>query len=331
MKATCARKESRRQRHGLALCGLLLLAACSSPPPVDKRSDSLREADKWLAQGVAEYQAYHWRRAKQLYRQALDGYRRNDNPRGIVRSCLNLSRLAGKQARRDQQNRYLACAQDRLADITGPAQALHTNVQIEAANLARLDGEYDRAKKILAPLIDNKKAKQTSDEDATGLKLAALKTRLAVAIDSGEDATPWLQRYRTQAKNHPLHHARALRYAAQLQNDGQAEARLDEALSIYREYGKQDGVAATLQQWAMLDMEQGHMAPAEDKLRRALYIRQHLVQRKQCLRILQHLETLYQKTARETRLKTSRHWRRQLASGAAINWKDFIQAFDDLP
>ena len=320
-----------RRLPALLVASLAVLAAgCGSAPPLDTTPASQKTASALLGHGVTLYNEYDFDKAEKLFKQALLEYRRSDNPEGIARSCLNLARISQAKNRPELRDAYLEKAAVQINRHS--LDALRAHLAIQQSSAAIEQQAYQQAIDILAPYLPTAPARPGDQPaEAQALTLAALKNRVRIAfLQQSDDRADWLARYKQAIKdNNSNHAARALRFEAALSADN-ATLKLQQALAIYRQHGNQPGIAATLAQWAGVDIAQNRLDSASDKLHRALYIRQHLRDSRRCLTLLQSLQAIYRDTG-DPRLATVEQWIATLERGDFIAWSVFINDFDRYP
>ncbi len=304
-----------------AVTGLLalVLSACASLPEPDTTPSAYREADELLNQGVASYRHYRYRKSLPLFQQALRLYRRSDLPEGIAKSCLNLARVMLAQQRYTQAGIYLDRAQAALDDE--PHNTLRAHLHIQRAQWHLAAQRFEAARDALAPVLDH--------PGHAGIHLAALQTRTAIAFASGDDdRADWLQRYRRAVGERDDHHrGRLLRFEARLTASGpRRTALLLAALHHYRRQANPAGAAAVLQELAVEDLAENRLREADNRLLRALYIRQQLRHRRHSLDLLRLLRKT--RAGDAGRIDT---WIERLTASRPLDWDDFQQAFDPFP
>lgn len=202
--------------------------------------------------------------------------------------------------------------------------SLHSHLAIQKSTSLINGNKFIPAKTQLKPYLNS----QTS-----AIKLAALQNRTRIAfLENNEDKTYWLQQYNTAITDKNSDHAaRALRFTAALSaQEKQTEKTLNQALNIYRKHGNQAGIAATLTQWAAFDIKRKQYVEAENGLRRALFIRQHLNDSKHALSLLKQLAKVYQFNHKPM-LNITTRWIVILESKAYFSWTVFIADFDRYP
>jgi len=301
---------------------LLTLSACASAPITDTSPTSFKKASALLHHGVTLFAEYDYEKSHLAFEQALIEYRRIDNPEGIAKSCLGLAKIAQTMNKPIMRDRYLNNAERLIKRYA--LTYLHGHLAIQKSASLINEQQFVPAKTQLKPYLNSQ---------TIAIKLAALQNRTRIAFsESNEDRTYWLQQYSIAITDKLSDHAaRALRFEAGLSKEKQTtENLLTQALNIYRERGNQPGIAATLTQWAVFDINRNKYGDAQDKLQRALFIRQHLNDSKHALIILKQLEKVYQHN-NAPMLSSATRWIKLLKSNAYISWSAFIADFDSYP
>lgn len=302
-----------------------MLSACSGGPAEKQLSDSLTSPARLLDQGIYHYNNNNYPKAIHEFEKSLLQYRSIDNQQGIANSCLNLAKT------------YMAINNNQTAaEYLGKASSVITQAQ-----LTQLDEHLNLLKSSLA--IKNKRYDHALQElstvltsNNTSIKLAALKNRTTIAfIKNDDDKRQWLEKYKTQQSNAPentaSHLARILRFEAELAGDeNRKTALLTQSLSISQNHADRTAIAATLIQWANLDIVNRKYSEAEDKSLRALFIRHQLGDVKNSLIILKLLQDIYTATGDEKEILTS-NWIDRLSNHELSDWETLFSDFETYP
>ena len=102
------------------------------------------------------------------------------------------------------------------------------------------------------------------------------------------------------------------------------------SLSISRSLANRPAIAATLTQWAQLDIKSQMPVQAEDKLLRALFIRHQLADVKNSLRILQKLQLIYADTDNNKQQLTN-SWIKKISNAEMNDWQQLFSDFETYP
>jgi tetratricopeptide (TPR) repeat protein len=310
----------------LILCLLLsVFSACSSGPAEKTLPDAITSSAYLLDQGVQHYTENNYARAIDDFEKALLQYRSIDDRTGIARSCLNLA------------NSYMAINNN----ATAAAYLMTANTVIEQASLLELEDYlrllysslainndlYDEAQQEVTQVLDSK--------DPV-IQLAALQNRTIIAfVKNDDDKKLWLDRYRTLQQGHTeisaSHKARILRFEAELADEASRKADLLSAsLAISRKLADRPAIAATLIQWAELDIAAENLTDAEDKCLRALFIRHQLGDARNTLLILEKLQAIYV-TTNDEKQQQAADWIAKLSANNLANWQQLFADFDTYP
>jgi len=303
-----------------------LLFACASSEQRQPRPELIEQADKTISSGVFSYNQADYVRAEELFTKALYLYRGIDNPEGIASSCINLARTTLSRGDTEAARQWIDSAK-RVIE-TGGTDRLNNHVIIVSSSIAIETGEYDAAKSLLAPLLDE--ADKTIDLPT---RLAALQNRTRIAFAENSEAAMWTERYaKLITLDETLHQARLARFRAALaSDDAGSDAQFSTALAIYRSQAHRPGIAATLSEWAQRDIGHQRYDSAKNKLGRALFIRAQLMDRVNCREILVELQRVYSDTNSADRLAATRNWIEQLDAAGFDQWQQLTEAYSGYP
>jgi len=303
----------------------IIITACSGGPPEKPPLDSLTSPAKLLDQGVSHYNNDNYPKAIHDFEKALLQYRSIDNQPGIASSCLNLAKTRMAINNNQAAAEYL----DKANTIIKQAQLSELNEHLHLLNssLAIKNALYENALQELDAVL-------TSNNPQ--IKLAALKNRTSIAfLKNDNDKTQWLGKYKTQQNKNPKntksHLARILRFEAELTGDKNKKTTLlADSLSISQKLANRTAIAATLTQWANIDINNKNHEQAEDKILRALFIRHQLRDVKNSLYLLQRLQIIYAATnnKKETLAK---NWIEKISNHDLENWQKLFTDFDNYP
>lgn len=299
----------------------LLSAGCVSSPG-EKPPEAIAAANSALSNGVSHYEKNNYALATSYFNQALREFRSIDHQYGIASSCLNLSKTHLSLGDTDTAAAYLKQAQTIIE--REPLTALQPHARIIAASIAIEHNQLTQAKEMLAPLL-------TADSN-NEFTLAALQNRTRIAhaeiSDSKDEAAHWTHIFEQKIKSgagNQIHQARLARFKAALSDDIETQNQhFTAALNIYRQQTHRPGIAATLQEWADALIAQNQTEAANDKLLRALYIRQTLQDRNNSLKTLNSLARF----TRDSRIQT---WTEKLQDRNFKQWHEFVAAFNQFP
>ena len=310
--------------YGILLLALMLVG-CSGGPDEKPVSDSISSPAKLLDNGIYHYNINNYPKAINQFEKALLQYRSIDNQAGIANSCLNLAKT------------YMAINNNQLAtEYLVKADAIIKNASLDDMNehlsllkssLAINNALYDQALLELDQVLTSKNAQ---------IKLAALKNRNVIAFANNDtDKKQWLEKYKSQQTSHPentqSHAARILRFEAETTVDTEKQVELlTRSLSISQNLATRTAIAATLAQWAKVNIEMQEYDQAEDKYLRALFIRHQLGDVKNSLLILKQLQIVYAKTDKEKAALAS-GWASKLSDHELSDWDQLFSDFETFP
>ena len=305
------------------------LAACAGSPDIDTRPALILSAEKSLELGVSNYDDNNFEKAEAHFNRALFLYRNIDNPEGIATSCLNIAktklssgqineaRAYTRQASSIIQHEHLKHFKDRLALI-------QSSIAIEDSNI-------NEAKQLIDDLL-----KKTETNSNPAILTAALQNRTRIAFLENNNADDWVKKYENAinkpGQDFPLNQARLLRFKAELNSEKElADKYLSDALTLYRKLAHSPGIAATLTEWAALDLTNVDQQSAANKLERALFIRTNLHDKNNSQQVLQQLAALYKNLGNPNKSDRASYWHKKIGSENFDEWDTIKFEFDNYP
>ena len=303
----------------------IIITACSGGPPEKPPLDSLSSPARLLDQGVSLYNNDNYPKAVHNFEKALLQYRSIDNQPGIASSCLNLAKTWMAINNNQTAAEYLSKANTVIQreKLSGLNEHLH----LLNSSLAIKNTLYENALQELDTVLGSKNPQ---------IKLAALKNRTNIAfLKNDNDKIQWLEKYKTQQnknkKNTESHRARILRFKAELTDDENKKAALlTDSLSISQKLANRTAIAATLSQWADVDINNKNYQQAEDKILRALFIRHQLADVKSSMALLQRLQLVYTATNNK-KAALAKNWIEKISNNDLENWSQLFTDFDTYP
>ena len=296
----------------MLLLTALLLGGCVSPP--ERRPDAVLQGQRFLELGVHAYRNDDYANAAAHFTKALAHYQGLDDRVGILRSRINLAETAIAIGNYDAAVRHLDVATE-LAQADHRTDALR-RIALLRSTLALKRGEYDAAVVALQPLMEG--------DDAIARN--ALANRVSVALARHDtDVLQWVDRFaRVVRQDDVLLTAKLLRFRAELQLDAgdfaASDKLLEEALAHYKSIPNRTGIAATLEQWGELLMQQRQWDAAEDKLQRALDVRLWLLDRADSAADLRRLAAINGSAGRSEKAEALRRWADIVGGEGPVNW-----------
>ena len=310
----------KKTKTGFVILTIALLSTACVSGPDEKQPEAIEAANNALSSGVSNYNKNKHELAITYFKNALRDFRSIDHQYGIASSCLNLSKTHLSIGNTELAEAYLKQAQ-RVIERENIKQ-LDDHVRIIESSIAIENNQLAQAKQTLEPLL------QKDSNNAFTLAAIQNRTRIAHAENNKDDATQWTSSFEQKIKSsagRQTHKARLARFKANLSGDATTQNQhLTEALNIYRAQTNRPGIAATLQEWGDALIKQKQPEAAQDKLQRALYIRQSLQDRKNSLAILESLAQISSDS-------TTRAWIEKLQSKQFREWDEFVAAFNRFP
>ena len=275
------------ERLAIILVTALLLTACGSRPihqpavSVNARND--------MALGMRAYTDNDYLEARNFFGRALASYRSVDDREGQLNALIDLADSALGQGEYAAARGYLGDANQIAA--SGNFSALMPHIALLSAYADMQAGDNQQAAMGLDTLLNN----PATPADVYQAGLFA-RTQTVFNLKSA-DAVQWLDKLNANLGKNPdalstarYHRLEAL--AAHDNGDTQKAASLyTSALNAYRAAYYRPGIAATLEEWAELSMQQKNWASARDQLQRALNVRLSMYDRTHSLDDLEKLQT----------------------------------------
>lgn len=311
-------------RYGILLLASMLVG-CSGGPDEKPVSDSISSPAKLLDNGIYHYSINNYPKAISQFEKALLQYRSIDNQAGIANSCLNLAKTYMAINNNQLAAEYLVKADVIIENASLDDMSEH--LSLLKSSLAINNALYDQALLELDQVLTSKNAQ---------IKLAALKNRNVIAFAKNDtDKKQWLEKYKSLQTSHPentqSHAARILRFEAETTVDTEKQVELlTRSLSISQNLATRTAIAATLAQWAEVNIEMQQYDQAEDKYLRALFIRHQLSDVKNSLLILKQLQIVYAKTDKEKAALAS-GWASKLSNHELSDWDQLFSDFETFP
>jgi len=311
------------------LIGLLLAAAlitaCASDPE-KQRPEVTETAYKNLSAGVSNYNKSKYSQAQTQFKSALSLFRSIDHREGAASSCLNIAKTHLETNQLELAKDYIDISESLI--LTSNIDSLKTHLAITKSTLAIANNNIDAAKNILDPLIKS--------EQNNAIKLAALQNRIRIAFeeDDIDTAKKLITTFSASLSNHKdsTYQARLNRFQANLSTDKpEATKKFQEALAIYKKHAHKPGIASTLHEWGDRLMDDNDLPGAEDKLLRALFVRQSIQDEAGSIRLLMSLKALYEKRDDIKSANETVRWINKLSATRFNRWERFIKTFNTYP
>lgn len=263
----------------------------------------LQRAESFMAQGVQKYERFEYSVARTKFVLAYHEYQSFNEKQGVVRSCLNLARVALDLGELEEAEKQLQRARKIIDEYQLTQLAVYCD--IIASSLLIREEQYDQAEKLLAPyLADNN---ELVPKEISEVAVAIIQNRTRIAFGKGEDERKWLERYRKAVADMEKYRPRLLRFeAAQaLQDEGAEKALelLEEALELYRLHSDPKGVAYTSLEVADIEDDASMYEEAIEDYQRGLSAGFRIRDRRVVISALEGLIRLYGKLESKEELK----------------------------
>ena len=304
---------------------ITVLSACTIGPAEKTLPDSITSPANHLNKGIHQYNNNNYPAAINHFEKALVQYRSIDNQTGIAQSCMNLAKSYMAINNNQTAGEYLIKANSIIKQSS--LNELNEHLHLLNSSLAINKTLYEQALEELNPVLSSKN---------TAIQLAALKNRSKIAFIKNENnKQQWLEKYKNLQHNNPentsSHHARILRFESELTKNTETKTELlTQALAISQNLADRTAIAATLTQWAQVDIDTEQFDKAEDKALRALFIRHQLGDAKNSLTILQKLHNIYTVTDNKKQTQ-SRKWINKISNNELNDWGQLFSDFETYP
>jgi len=253
------------------------------------------DAENYTNEGMQAFAESNWQRAQRSFTHALSLYQGIDDQQGVLQSQINLAEVAlsvrdyqASQRHLDQaadiiRTQSLSPYQQRIA-LLYALQALQQNQIVQAEHLLL----------SLLPVFHN--ATPATIPDA--IQMSAIANRTKIAFMNNQDEALWVLRYAKALKIFDIKdydlEARLLRFQSSLlqpQGDYDAsEAKLQQALSLYKNNFSRTGIAVTLFELGQLYMHQAQWQKARDYFNRSLAVYDYLRDSDKATEVTESLE-----------------------------------------
>lgn len=263
----------------------VMLAGCGSRPV--RQPTVVVNSDADMALGMRAYQDNNYSEARNYFSRALAQYRSVDDHTGQLRALIDLTDSALGQGEYAAARDYLDAADTIAAD--GNHSSLKPHLVLLGTYADMQAGDNQQAADQLDTLLKD-------GSTPADIRQAALFARTQTAFDlKSSDAAAWLNKLGAALGNSmdTLNQARyrRLQALAALSNGNHEQAAVlyAQALDVYRTAYYRPGIAATLEEWAALSMQQKDWVNARQQLQRALDVRLSMYDRTHSIRDLENL------------------------------------------
>ena len=239
------------------------------------------DAESYTNEGMQAFAESNWQQARRSFTHALLLYQGIDNQQGVLQSHINLAEVALSVRDYQASQRHL----DQATDIirTKSLSPYQQRIALLYALQALQQKKIAQAEILLQPLLPAfDDAIPAAIPDA--IQMSAIANRTKIAFMNNQDEALWVLRYAKALKIYDIKdydlEARLLRFQSSLlQSQGDcdaSEAKLQQALSIYKDNFFRTGIAVTLFELGLLYMHQAQWQNAQDYFNRSIAVYHYL-------------------------------------------------------
>lgn len=257
----------------LVIC--LILSACGGGSVT--RPTAIFNAERYINEGLQAFGDDDWSRAQQLFNRALQLYQGLDNQQGILVSHINLAEAALSLHEYSLSQTHLDKAsyivqKTSFTDFQSRISLLYSLTALKQKKITQAKNMIQ----ALLPEFDGETIVLMPDNN----QLIAIAQRTKISFVQQRDELLWVNRYAralsiSAIKDHALD-ARLLRFQAILQQRQgdylQAEAKLQQALFVYKGIPSRLGIAMTLTELGELAFRESRWQDANDYFSRAMIV-----------------------------------------------------------
>jgi tetratricopeptide (TPR) repeat protein len=291
-------------KRSLILCLMCLnfgLISCgghtASKPAV------VQDAENYTNEGMQAFAESNWQQAQRSFTRALSLYQGIDDQQGVLQSHINLAEVALSVRDYQASQRHLDQATDiiRTKSLSPYQQRIVLLYALQALQQKHIV-QAEHLLLSLLPVFHN----STSVTIPDAIQMSAIANRTKIAFMNNQDEALWVLRYAKaleiyDSKDYDLE-ARLLRFQSSLlqrQGDYDAsEAKLQQALSIYKNNFSRTGIAVTLFELGLLYMHQAQWQNAQDYLNRSIAVYHYLRDIDKVTQVTESLEKVELELAR---------------------------------
>jgi tetratricopeptide (TPR) repeat protein len=256
---------------------ILLLTACVATR--DDNAAGFSKGDQYLRYGVEAFAAGQPTVAKSRFNWALGIFEREGNLDGQIRAHINLAEQAFQTRDLSGASDHIKRAEE-LVIQSGKAEYKRRILLIQSS-IALSQRDYDQAQITLNKLLGGFQ-EQSSGAKGDAIYISALINRTALSRDQDDgEFEKWVKRLKqsidTTQDDCSGVNGQLLRFEAELsRRNGDLKkvgTCFENALKSYRPGLDDIAIGSTLLEWARLDIEQGRMYQASQKLRRSILLK----------------------------------------------------------
>jgi tetratricopeptide (TPR) repeat protein len=241
----------------------------------------LLDAENYTNEGMQAFAESNWQRAQRLFTRALSLYQGIDDQRGVLQSHINLAEVALSVRDYQASQRHLDQATDiiRTKSLSPYQQRIALLYALQALQQKHIV-QAEHILLSLLPVFHNSTPVTIPDT----IQMSAIANRTKIAFMNNQDEALWILRYAKaleiyDIKDYDLE-PRLLRFQSSLlQSQGDydaSEAKLQQALFIYKNNFSCTDIAVTLFELGLLYMHQAQWQNAQDYFNRSIAVYDYL-------------------------------------------------------
>ncbi len=261
------------------LCLNFVLIGCGGH--IVSKPTVLLDAENYTNEGMQAFAESNWQQAERFFAKALSLYQGIDDQQGVLQSHINLAEVA--LSVRDYQASQRHLDQATAIIRTKPLSPYQQRIALLYALQALQQKHIFQAEHLLLsllPVFHNSTPATIPD----AIQMSAIANRTRIAFMNNQDEALWVLRYAkalkiSDIKDYDLE-ARLLRFqSGLLQSQGDydtSEAKLQQALALYKNNFSRTGIAVTLFELGLLYRHQAQWRDARDYFNRSIAVYQYL-------------------------------------------------------
>ena len=263
------------------------------------------DAENYTNEGMQAFAESNWQRAQRLFTRALSLYQGIDDQPGVLQSHINLAEVALSVRDYQVSQRHLDQAADIIRTKSSPYQRRIALLYALQALQQKHIVQAEHLLLSLLPVFHNSTPVTIPD----AIQMSAIANRTKIAFMNHQDEALWVLRYTkaleiSDSKDHDLE-ARLLRFQSSLlQHQGDynaSEAKLQQALSIYKNNFSRTGIAVTLFELGLLYMQQAQWQNAQDYFNRSMAVYDYLRDIDKVTQVTENLEKVKLELGKQVR------------------------------
>ncbi|NOQ34653.1 MAG: hypothetical protein GQ569_02000 [Methylococcaceae bacterium] len=256
----------------VAILACLLLNGCGGNSA--SKAAVFVDVETYTSNGIAAYANSKWNQAQNYFSKALELYQGIDHQEGILLSYINLAEVSLSQHNYHESKQYLTLAAAIANDDL--LQNYRPRINLLYALIALQQKQLMEAETILQKILPTFEGVMAVSIPNT-IQLAAIASQTKIAFLKKQDESLWTHRYENSlekaANKNTDRKARLLRFQASLLlqqgEEKKAEAKMQQALALYKQNVSRQGIAVTLLELARHYQTKQHWQEARDYLKRS--------------------------------------------------------------